>query len=44
MIVKQVRRNHIARNAWKVNKVAIFKAKKGKGSYVRCKRVDVTNH
>lgn len=30
-------RNHIARVAWKFNKPKAYKAKKGKGSYVRQK-------
>lgn len=34
-------RNHVARNAWRVNKPKVFKARKGKGSFVRLKRVDL---
>ena len=34
-------RNHIARHAWKFNKPKAYKAKKGKGSFVRLKRVDL---
>lgn len=34
-------RNHVARAAWKFNKPKVYKAKKGKGSYVRLKKVNV---
>lgn len=37
-------RNHIARNAWKFNKPKVYKAKKGKGSYVRLKKVSVKEY
>lgn len=34
-------RNHVARVAWKFNKPKVYKAKKGKGSFVRTKKVKV---
>lgn len=37
-------RNHVARVAWKFNKPKAFKAKKGKGSYVRLKNVSVKEY
>lgn len=33
-------RNPIARTAWKFNKPKVVRAKKGKGSYKRNKKVD----
>ncbi len=32
-------RNHVAREAWKFNRSKAYKAKKGKGSYIRIKKV-----
>lgn len=37
-------RNHVARAAWKFNKPKVFKAKKGKGSYVRLKKVSTKEY
>lgn len=37
-------RNHIARVAWKFNKPKVYKAKKGKGSYNRLKKVEVKDY
>ena len=37
-------RNHIARNSWKFNKPKVYRAKKGKGSYSRQKKVDVKEY
>lgn len=37
-------RNHVARAAWKFNKPKVYKAKKGKGSYIRLKKVSVKDH
>lgn len=37
-------RNHIARNAWKFNKPKVYKAKKGKGSFVRLKKVSIKDY
>jgi len=37
-------RNHVARVAWKFNKPKVYKAKKGKGSYVRLKKVSVKEY
>jgi hypothetical protein len=32
-------RNYVARHAWKFNKPKAYRAKKGKGSYTRIKKV-----
>jgi hypothetical protein len=40
-------RNHVARAAWKFNKPKVYRAKKGKGSYVRSKKrglVEISKH
>lgn len=37
-------RNHVARVAWKFNKPKVYRAKKGKGSFVRVKKVDVKEY
>lgn len=37
-------RNHVARAAWKFNKPKVYRAKKGKGSYVRSNKVSVKEY
>ena len=37
-------RNHVARVAWKFNKPKVYRAKKGKGSYSRQKKVNVQEY
>jgi stalled ribosome alternative rescue factor ArfA len=39
MEVEMKTRNNVARNAWKFNKPKAYRAKKGKGSYIRTNKV-----